>query len=183
MSMTIWIIIISVGTTINWLMLVFVVPRNLLSVFRYQLWALRDDLLTDIYEKRLPAVPGVWRLFHAIEGTIAQAPSITFWRFLFVPKPSAEKRAELSAVMDAAFAQMHEEQKKLFVDRIDTFRMICVLHLVTGSPSGWPFYWFVKCAVRMGQLKKFFRNGKDWFGKTLLSLDEPQTRKDLFACT
>ena len=82
------VVAITASVLISWLFLLYFVPRNMLSLFRYRLWRLRDAIRDDIHSGDLPDSKVTHLLVQVVESAIAVAPILTMLRYLIMPKPS-----------------------------------------------------------------------------------------------
>jgi hypothetical protein len=116
-----------------------IVPQCLRSLFRYKLWAIRDEIFDAVMSGDLPNERIIRTFQRGVECMIRGSESITFTDFLFGTKAPQEwikktiKRTqdEIEALPDLA--------RERFKEIEDSLDKAVTVHLLFGSPSGWIF--------------------------------------------
>jgi hypothetical protein len=99
--------------------MVFVWPWVNLSLFRYKLWALRDDIIDDVLADRLPWNGYTKAGVGLVEITIRAAPGLTPLRWRLMPRPSETTAEAMAADIQAQLQQLAEPQR----DRITKYML------------------------------------------------------------
>lgn len=131
------------SASIAWILVVVALPRYFRSAFRYRLWRLRDDLVDDVLSGNLPDVSSVREMRKRVEVGIRYADDLTLATVLVsawathasgftvrqerkIREQEARRREELTA------------KELVLVDQYESrLTKASVVHVLTGSPSGW----------------------------------------------
>ncbi len=104
------------------------VPDSLVSLFRYKLWRIRDELVDAIRDGRVVDSAESGQLVSVIEETIQHAPQWTLLRLLFTPGIARVTR-DVAKTTQTRQLDLQSYRVRFAAD--------VVLHLLYGSPSGW----------------------------------------------
>lgn len=114
----------------------FSIPRLLRSLCRYRLWTLRDDIIDDIFDGRLPRTdPGVQRLVEMTEKAIVATTVVTLFKlvvgevFIFRGHPTTPVATQVTCLSEAECELLKRREQALM--------NIMLNHTLVGSPSGW----------------------------------------------
>src|SRR5664279_2002615 len=126
-----------VGVTLfAWFGLIKIIPSCNLSMFRYRLWRLRDQLADDVRDGAFQETTQPQVLVRFLEGVIELAPEIGAlklgamrWSCRHVQSPELFAREVLEA--------LDPRDREIMERRLDELRQIAVRHVLFGSPSGW----------------------------------------------
>lgn len=113
----------------------FAVPKNQASRFRYRLWRLRDDIVDAQISGEIEESPEATQLVEAIEAGIESARDLSPLRFLIV------------FMFMATSPHLREQLKRHGLPKIalmpknygHSFGRLLLKHLLFGSVSGWIF--------------------------------------------
>jgi len=130
-------IVTCLSFTALWLCASFLVPRDATSLYRYDLWALRDKLKDDIYHQRLPRVSVVVELLETIELSIRYSTSVTLSEFLATRIARSASTQPNAILTSYAISQLPEPQGKLLLSYVDRVADSVMLKLVMTGPFGW----------------------------------------------
>jgi len=120
-----------------WLCATFLVSRDVTSLYRYDLWALRDKLKDDIYHQRLPRVPVVVELLETIELSIRYSTSVTLSEFLAARIARSASTQPNAILTSYAISQLPEPQGRLLLSYVDRVGESVMLKFVMTGPFGW----------------------------------------------
>jgi len=135
--MIVLMIVTCLSFTALWLCASFLVPRDATSLYRYDLWALRDKLKDDIYHQRLPRVSVVVELLETIELSIRYSTSVTLSEFLATRIARSASTQPNAILTSYAISQLPEPQGKLLLSYVDRVADSVMLKLVMTGPFGW----------------------------------------------
>lgn len=120
----------------SWLGLFLLVPRWLTSMFRYDLWRLRDDLVDALRDGRLSRSEAAVGVLHSMETAIRHARHFTFANVL-----GLQGIAALSGVAPTSstpsYAELDQDERQLLHSFERRLVDALVRHVKLGSPSGW----------------------------------------------
>jgi len=116
---------------------VLIVPRQLRSMFRHRLWALRDDVVDAVRAGDLPRNDLTDAFVRCIQGTIDHSKHWTLFRWLFWPSAPKGDREEFRRFVESSLRDMPEAQREQFGQFAKRFEVILVKQLLLGSVSGW----------------------------------------------
>jgi hypothetical protein len=133
------------GAVFGWLGLVFFVPSNLRSLFRYRLWRLRDQMVDQVILGKLPPIPFVENYIRMIEVVIMRTSQITLLHWAWAPTSSSAVERFESDLREAERI-LSDDQKRLLEQSRGQFQGIIVHRLLFGSVSGWGFL-AVSCPI------------------------------------
>lgn len=115
------------------------VPNVQHSLFRHQLWALRDEIVDEILAGRLKRDRSVEMLLSLIETGIHDAPSHTMMSG-WVAVRNTRHFLPRGAVDDIVLSGQAGPERHRVAEHLARYRKISEHHLKTGAPSGWA-YW------------------------------------------
>lgn len=115
------------------------VPSVQHSLFRHQLWALRDDIVDEILAGDLKRGTSVSMLLGLIEGSIEHAPDHTMMA-AYVSVRNTRHFMPSSAINDVVLGGQGGPERQRVAEHLARYRKISEHHLRTGAPSGWA-YW------------------------------------------
>lgn len=120
-----------------WWGLFVLVPRQLRSVFRHRLWALRDEAADAMRAGRLPRVELTVWFIECLQGTIRHSKHWTLFRWLLWPVPSPREKKRLHEFIERGRAALTDEQATLLRNYEARYKSILAKQLLFGSGSGW----------------------------------------------
>ncbi len=129
-----------------WGGVVYVVPRNLRSLFRYRLWTIRDRIVDEVLSGELPDSPVVRGLILMVESAIRHAGDATLMRFLLIPPLPCDYRKEWLEFWDTGLKELSDDQRARFEKHRDLLGKALVKRLVSASIGGWILF-VVVCAM------------------------------------
>lgn len=137
MTATIPIVIISCSVFVCWALLLFAIPQQLLSIFRYKLWRIRDNTVDAVFAGDI-ADTEVVRLFIAsIEWTILNASAVTPWRFMVRKSTPRQHVVKFREYVNEGIRKLPDSDRERLEELLMEFKLACWRHLKRGSPSGW----------------------------------------------
>jgi hypothetical protein len=125
-------VVVLVGVAL-WAAVIFFIPSCTASLFRYRVWELRDAIVDDVFDDRLPEDPAVWDVVDRFEAMIVIA------RHLSMGKLFAFKRALRDAQPEPPLsrAALTVDQRKRLSDYEHDLQRALALYLTLGTPTGW----------------------------------------------
>jgi hypothetical protein len=136
-----------------------VIPRSNRSLFRYDLWKLRDDVVDDVLAGRLPDSRLTQEFIASVETTICAAPSLSLVKWILLPtmpKPLAALRRES---VQKERARLTPDQLRLFDEYQTKFRDTFTHHMICASASGWLAFLFVVAVLLLVGIVKMLHHG------------------------
>jgi hypothetical protein len=119
------VLLVSMALT-AWFSVAFVVPWSLRSLFRYRLWALRDQVMDEVLAGEVSREDAL-RVLERIEFTIRNARDLTALRLLGLHLATRSFPRVEEPVFDDPRVRKHNHKLAELV----------VNHVMWGSPSGW----------------------------------------------
>jgi hypothetical protein len=116
-----------------WASVLYVVPRHVESLFRYDLWRLRDDLVDNIFDETLPNLPLVEGLLEAIEAMIGHSSQVTLSSLLAF---LISRRSNRSSHHEIDLSSLSESQQLIFLRVLHETYDAAAFKSVAGSPFG-----------------------------------------------
>lgn len=112
-----------------------VVPATLVSLLRYRLWRIRDDLFDEIHNGGFMDTREPRLALEELERTIAVAPELTLAKVALAGAIARKRRFVPIPIPNAANA--HPDDRPKLEAVIREYRVRTVAHVVFGTPSGW----------------------------------------------
>ncbi len=104
----------------GWAGLFFVCPSVNRSLFRYELWHLRDDIEDDLLARRIPRDPAQAAV-DLVEQTIRAAGWLTPIRWRLMPSPSPAMAQEVAAEMRSSLDALDPEARRRWLDHMQRY--------------------------------------------------------------
>jgi hypothetical protein len=123
-----------------WFCILWLVPRNLRSLFRYRLWRLRDGLATEIRAENFDEVREPRHLLDSVECFIEMAEELTPLRIsllILSARPAYVFDKETEDTYALSLAGLSRHDKDLLGRYVAEFNDAVTKHVFFGSPSGW----------------------------------------------
>lgn len=124
-----------VGITLfAWFCVVRIIPSCNVSMYRYRLWQLRDQVVDDVREGVFRDATQPQRLVQFIEGIIVLAPELgavklAVMRWSCRHVPDAEYPFDLQG--------LRPQEREIMQARISELGALTARRILFGSPSGW----------------------------------------------
>jgi hypothetical protein len=124
-----------VGITLfAWFCVVRIIPSCNVSMYRYRLWRLRDQVADDVREGVFQDATQPQRLVRFIEGIIVLAPELgavklAIMRWSCRHVPDAKYPFDLQA--------LRPQDRKIMEARLNELGTLTARRILFGSPSGW----------------------------------------------
>jgi hypothetical protein len=117
-----------------WASVVRIVPFCAVSVFRYRLWRLRDQLVDEIRHGKFDDIEQPKVLVSLIEATIAGAKDLTALNLLLVrlAAPRGVSPPQLLNLDD-----LNPRDRELVEGHLHGLLRAMAIHTLRGTPSGW----------------------------------------------
>lgn len=118
------------GAIAAWASIVWLIPAQLRSMFRYRVWRLRDEFVDAVLDGRLQWGPSVDDLLERMEFTIRAARELTLVRLLSVHFLVRDLRLQERK-------PAHTDEEILLEEYRFRLIQLVAMHVMAGSPSGW----------------------------------------------
>jgi hypothetical protein len=126
----------SVSLVALWGCATFLVPQHVNSLFRYELWQVRDELHDYVYRKRLPQSDLVMLLISATEIFIRFSDLVCLTEFV----GARLAHVPLDYPNESLLLGLPETERALLTPYIDRITDSLLSKMVLGGPFGWiPF--------------------------------------------
>ena len=120
-------------------LVLFQIPKWRHSVFRDELWSIRDDLVDALLVNKLDLNPVVDGLLLRVNLAIRYSSEHTLRSLvmgvLYMSRTRTEPSESIWKELDAS--TMPDDQKLIVTGLLQRFEDAMVQHLIWGSPSGW----------------------------------------------
>jgi AcrR family transcriptional regulator len=122
-----------------WACLFRIVPSCCTSLFRYRLWALRDDVVDEIYAGRYDDPSGARRFVEFLETAIEAASELSALKLTLVHWSARGLTLHQASSLEEllGFAAMSQGDQDVVRPHVDRFQRATVRHALLGAPSGW----------------------------------------------
>lgn len=125
-------------SAVFWMSLFLVkTPSILRSLFRYKIWALRDEIIDLVDGGKLPSNDAVIQLRRALESTLIHVEEVTAVKWMILPRLTGESRPIEDDEYNSIVAGMSEDEREVLNDFLRRVEDAFVVHLSIGSFAGW----------------------------------------------
>jgi hypothetical protein len=147
----------------SWICVFKLVPASAISLCRYRLWRLRDELFDEIRNGKFDDGKQPRRLLLLVETTIQSVEETSALNLaLFYISARKLPRPELFN-----FDELSTTDKECFDRHFDRFGQIMVKYVVGGTPSGWMSFVVIGPALLCVALAKRILRGNDDSGSLI----------------
>lgn len=134
--MTVLVVVTTVSFVMVWGCATFLVPQHINSLFRYELWQVRDELHDRLYHKELPQSDLIMLLISATEMFIRFSDLVCLSEFVgarlaHVPSESQTISSE------SLLSGLSDTERTLLTPYIDRVTNALLSKMVLGGPFGW----------------------------------------------
>jgi hypothetical protein len=135
--MYVFLILNVVGITLfAWFGLIKIIPSCNLSIFRYRLWRLRDELADEVLDGSFQDAAQPRNLLQFLEGVIELAPELGALKL--VAMRWSCRHVRIPELFDPeTLDALHPSDRAIIERRLNELQQIAVRHVLFGSPSGW----------------------------------------------
>jgi hypothetical protein len=134
-----------------WVAVFMIVPVQMMSIFRHDLWRIRDRIVDDLLNESLPhGNYAVTSLLRSIESSIRHARHISLVSWLLIPPPTEGWVEKHKSALAEGYQALSEEQLAKLGTYAQQFRTAMAVHMFRGSPVGWGIFFIhaMRDAVR-----------------------------------
>ena len=121
-----------------WAAFFVLVPAQMGSLTRYELWKLRDELVDGLLSNNVMDSKWAWEVVASIEAAIRFTPHMSLFNIKFaLPDPPAHWIAEHQEFVGREKRSLPADQAKMIEQVQDRLRLIVARHALRRSLSGW----------------------------------------------
>jgi hypothetical protein len=126
--------ILAASFAVAWGCVLFLVPRQVESIFRHRLWQIRDETQDYVFDRRLPDVPVVRNLIDTMEVLIQHSEQINMATYLAFHIVHRTKDVHRPSSFDVS--GLSTEQAEIIDRTLDEFYRSVIFKAIAGSRAG-----------------------------------------------
>jgi hypothetical protein len=153
------------NAVLAYICLMLIVPSCARSRFRYELWALRDELTDEVYKGHFKNTDQPRRLVREIEVVIQGAAEVTVFKMWLLTRLARNANLPRAQLVD--LNALGKGDRERLAPRVERFYWLISKQAVFGSASGW-FFLIVLAWILLADLLGASRS----LPKAILSLRE-----------